>query len=356
MVFHLFRVFTFITLFSLSACIHLGPIPSIEEPPPPAKISYEFYKDGEIVTIHISQDTGAVREMGDTLLATYSKNIRYEDYFSSIENDSIRLVLTQKLKNRVELDSIPLYAFRNLESTEGSITIELEEDFSRIAILASELMKRVENSREESPVSTPLIHDNFSYLSDLSLLLPCPNVPVPEQANLLPNAPRPYRSGIHRGIDFPAIYGTEVRNVADGIVIRADHGYREVTDEFRESLLQKTSQLGHTPSDVFEFILLGRSVFIDHGVEIIPGKRLVSVHAHLSHIEDSIQVGETVKRGQRLGLCGNSGTGDGARGSQAGAHLHFEFIIQDDTGETYMGQGLPYPELVDLLTTVFVQE
>ena len=80
----------------------------------------------------------------------------------------------------------------------------------------------------------PVIFDT-SLVDSLSLLLPCKGVPVPKRASRLPNAPRDYRSGIHRGIDFFANWGTRVRAVADGSVIRADHNYQEYPAEFRVS-------------------------------------------------------------------------------------------------------------------------
>jgi len=200
------------------------------------------------------------------------------------------------------------------------------------------------------------IRDNFSYLLGINLLLPCPDVTLPDQSNLLPNAARQYRNGIHRGIDFQADYGAPVLSAMDGIVIRADHGFREVTPLFRRSLLKKAAQIGRTPSDVFDNILLGRSVFIDHGTDLVPGKRLLSIYAHLSEIDGVIQVGREVKKGQILGLAGNSGTSDGTKGNKTGAHLHFELIIQDAEGERYMGQGLEFQELKILLNSIFVQK
>ena len=58
-----------------------------------------------------------------------------------------------------------------------------------------------------------------------------------------------------------------------------------------------------------------------------------------------------MKRGQLLGLVGNSGTSDGARGTKNGAHLHFEIIIQDENGERFLGQGLDHAELLDLVAS-----
>tara|TARA_Y100000034_G_scaffold5109_1_gene5855 strand:- start:3393 stop:4298 length:906 start_codon:yes stop_codon:yes gene_type:complete len=196
--------------------------------------------------------------------------------------------------------------------------------------------------------------DDFSYLSDLQLLYPCKGVPLPEESWLLPNASRSYRHGIHRGIDFVANYGSEIRAVASGTVIRADHHFQEFNPDFREQLLAEAATIGRTPSDVFNNILVGQSVIIDHGTEMVPGKRLISLYAHLSHIDNDIQVESKVEQGQRLGLSGNSGTEPATLGEKGGAHLHFELIIQDAEGERYLGQGLEVEEVKALLDELFI--
>ena len=61
---------------------------------------------------------------------------------------------------------------------------------------------------------------DFNQLPPLTrLALPCEKLNIPTRASRLPNAPRSYRSGIHRGIDFFSNWGTAVRSVADGVVI-----------------------------------------------------------------------------------------------------------------------------------------
>ena len=197
--------------------------------------------------------------------------------------------------------------------------------------------------------------DDFSYLSELQFLFPCEGVPLPEESWLLPNASRSYRHGIHRGIDFVANYGSEVKAVANGSVIRADHHFEEFHPDFREQLLAEAAAIGRTPSDVFNHILVGQSVIIDHGTELVSGKRLISLYAHLSHIDSDIQVGNKVERGQRLGLSGNSGTKPATLGEKSRAHLHFELIIQDAEGERYLGQGLALEEMKALLDRLFVE-
>ena len=192
-----------------------------------------------------------------------------------------------------------------------------------------------------------------SWVDSLSLSLPCYDVPVPKRTMRLPNAPRNYRNGIHRGLDFFANWGTPVRSVAEGIVVRSDLHYEEVPADFRENLLKATTKVGHTPSDIFNSVLLGKSVFLDHGFDLIPGFRTISIYAHLSHIEKEIVPGAIVKRGELLGKSGNTGMRESTIGSKAGSHLHWEMILQKGEKEIYLGKGMSNPELYDMLFRIF---
>ena len=191
------------------------------------------------------------------------------------------------------------------------------------------------------------------WVDSLSLSLPCYDVPVPKRTMRLPNAPRNYRNGTHRGIDFFANWGTPVRSVAEGVVVRSDVYYEEVPADFRENLLKATTKVGHTPSDIFNSVLLGKSVFLDHGFDLIPGFRTISIYAHLSHIEKEIVPGAVVKRGELLGKSGNTGMRESTIGSKAGSHLHWEMILQKGEQEIYLGKGMSNPELYDMLFRIF---
>ena len=116
------------------------------------------------------------------------------------------------------------------------------------------------------------------WVKDLKLLLPCKNVDLPKKSSRLPNAPRNYRNGTHRGIDFFANWGTDIRAVAPGLVVRADHNYKEYPADFRVKMLRSSGTVGHTPSDIFNSVLLGRAVFLDHGFDLIPGFRTISIY------------------------------------------------------------------------------
>ena len=194
---------------------------------------------------------------------------------------------------------------------------------------------------------------NPGWVDSLKLVLPCENVKVPKRAMRLPNAPRDYRNGVHKGIDFFANWGTPVRAVAEGIVIRSDLFYEEVPAEFRESMLESSAKVGNTPSDIFNSILLGKAVFLDHGFDLVPGFRVISIYAHLSYIDKKIKPGYVMKSGEFMGKSGNTGMRESTLGSKSGSHLHWEMILQKDKDEIYLGRNLENPELFNMLTRIF---
>jgi len=191
------------------------------------------------------------------------------------------------------------------------------------------------------------------WVDSLELFLPCKNVPIPKRTMRLPNAPRSYRNGIHKGIDFFASWGTPIRSVASGVVVRADQSYKEVPADFREDMLRASSKVGNTPSDIFNNILLGKSVFIDHGFDLVPGFRVISIYAHLSHIKQNVKPGYSIKAGELIGNSGNTGMRESTLGSRAGSHLHWEMILQKEEEEIYLGRGMPNPELYNMLKKIF---
>ena len=197
--------------------------------------------------------------------------------------------------------------------------------------------------------------EDFSplWVDSLKLILPCENVPVPKRTMRLPNAPRKYRNGIHRGIDFFANWGTPVKAVASGIVVRADHNYKEVPADFRVDMLKASAKVGKTPSDIFNNILLGKSIFLDHGFELVPGFRTITIYAHLSHIENKIKTGYKINAGELIGKSGNTGMRESTIGSKAGSHLHWELILQKEDDEIYLGRNMPNPELYQMLKRIF---
>ncbi len=87
----------------------------------------------------------------------------------------------------------------------------------------------------------------------------------------------------HKGIDFSAPHGTAIQATGDGEIVQAgrDGGY-------------------------------GNCVIIDHGY----GYR--TLYAHMSKLD--AHVGQKVKKGQRIGLIGSTG-------SSTGAHCHYEIHL-----------------------------
>ena len=249
------------------------------------------------------------------------------------------------------------YRFIEFTTAPSSSILQLALDRNLIETIALPIIKKYTYPGAVpilplfSVSTTPPIPND---LKDLKLLLPCENVQVPEQPLLLPNAPRAYRHGTHRGIDFYVNWGTPVRAVTDGVIIRAEHNYKEMSADFRLDVLSDTKILGRTPSDVFEHLLLGQAVYIDHGFDLVPGYRAVTIYAHMSHINSSITVGSTVRRGEVIGQSGNTGTKDSTLKKKTGAHLHWEMILQNKSGEYYLGQGEKHDILYSFLNKLFI--
>ncbi|MCG8636004.1 MAG: M23 family metallopeptidase [Desulfobacterales bacterium] len=90
----------------------------------------------------------------------------------------------------------------------------------------------------------------------------------------------------HRGLDFRAATGSVVEAVAPGRVILAESHY-----------------------------YAGNSIYIDHGNGVI------SLYFHLSKF--SVAHGDSVKKGQKIGLAGSSGR-------STGPHLHLSISVQGE--------------------------
>jgi len=101
-------------------------------------------------------------------------------------------------------------------------------------------------------------------------------------------------------------FGREVLAPAEGVVTDVIEGVRD-----------------NLPGSMIPYSGLGNAVFIRHR------ENEISVLAHFKQGSIRVKPGETVKKGQLLGLCGNSG-------SSSEPHLHYHLqntpIIQNGTG------------------------
>lgn len=329
------------------------PPPSPEQSPR-QEAKLDIFDNGLKAVLTLPQEASIRQSILDTLSSGVSYSILNQWIPSSMDN-SLKSNVIKTALERLQPHAFQ-YIISNTEYPDKNAVIEFEIDTSRIIQVIDHIVQSYRRL-QDVPIE-PLFSNNgnppaFKVVESLSLSLPCKDFPVPNQANLLPNAPRKYRNGIHRGIDFWVDWGTAVKSVAKGTVIRADHGFAEIPAEFRVKLLKTAHKTGHTPSDIFNHILLGQAVFIDHGFNLVPGYRSVSIYAHLSHINADVKPGTFIDKGQQIGLSGNSGIKDATEGKRTGAHLHWELILQDANGEYYLGQGFPCDSLYPFLMNIF---
>ncbi len=172
---------------------------------------------------------------------------------------------------------------------------------------------------------------------------------LPEGDQLMPNAPREYRSGIHEGVDFYDYdnctdigESTAIVAAKDGVVIRADHDYQPLTQAQLVELEQRISEGHVNDPDVLD-VFRGRQVWIDHG------KGIVTRYAHTSDIAANIKVGDTVHQGEVIAFVGDSGTPESVSNPGVEEHLHFELR----TGDAFLGNGLPPDDVRTLYEHLF---
>ncbi|WP_000296933.1 M23 family metallopeptidase, partial [Leptospira interrogans] len=180
---------------------------------------------------------------------------------------------------------------------------------------------------------------------------PVPNGLISSFDSQLPNAPRTYRNGVHKGIDIykkkeldgqirNLNFQDEIISPADGIVIRADHSYSPMTLSDYE---YHTTQSQKGTVTYVEKDFGGRQVWIDHGHGVMTSFN------HLSSIHKNIKVGEKVKQGESIGTVGNSGLLEEAKNISDNIHLHFEIWVDGE----FLGNGLPPAQVRKLLQFFF---
>jgi murein DD-endopeptidase MepM/ murein hydrolase activator NlpD len=172
---------------------------------------------------------------------------------------------------------------------------------------------------------------------------------LPGFDGLMPNAPREYRNGVHEGVDwYPGsacaaiASGTPVYAMHDGVVVRADHDYLDITLAQVEELQARTAAQGFTDPEALD-TFRGRQVWVDHGQGIL------TRYAHLVEIPERLFVGLAVRQGELVGLVGESGTPEFVTDPGTELHLHAEVRV----GESFLGAGLSPAEVRALYERLF---
>lgn len=197
---------------------------------------------------------------------------------------------------------------------------------------------------------TELVDTEFVRGWPSAYVVPVEGATISSRRNHLPGAPRTYRNGVHEGFDFydgtvsvNIDYGTPIRAVADGVVIRADHGYVEHTMEEYDAIIAEATALLATPPELLDD-LRGRQVWIKHA------GGFVTRYAHLAAIAEGVTEGARVRQGDIIATTGNSGTLEAAQGTQDDPHPHVE-VWRGDT--TFLGSGLEPEQIWPLAAQVF---
>lgn len=184
------------------------------------------------------------------------------------------------------------------------------------------------------------------------ILFPIRGALIPNNPNLLPNAERKYRNGIHKGVDIVVPFMTPVYASLDGVIVVANTEYQDVDLLTYERFLKTTDLIQKTPSDIYHHILLGKHIVIDHGFGFLQGYRTTSTYAHLEKI-NNISVGDFVNKGDLIGYVGNSGTKFGAQNNTLGAHLHWEVHFENETNKYYLGENITTKDFLRLTKKLF---
>ncbi len=199
-------------------------------------------------------------------------------------------------------------------------------------------------ARPPAPTATPdiaTIFHNFIY----PIAAGC----LPQSGTLMPNAPREYRGGTHEGVDFydydnctEVEPGGPVIAAKDGVVVRADLAYHDMTQEELDAANERIAAGEPNAFDVLD-LFRGRQVWIDHG------NGIVTRYAHLGGVATGMRVGARVAQGQTIAYIGESGTPESLSNPGVEMHLHWELRV----GDAFLGQNAPPEEVRALYEGLF---
>jgi murein DD-endopeptidase MepM/ murein hydrolase activator NlpD len=215
--------------------------------------------------------------------------------------------------------------------TPGVVVEWLRGDKDPTATPAPTLPSVITNPKTPTPggaIASPGRVTGFAY--------PVADGCLPSSDDLMPGAPRPYRGGVHEGVDFydfdnctPLGLDSEILAVQDGTVIRADLNYQRLTAEELDALEQEVANGLASNDPALLDTFRGRQVWIDHG------NGVVTRYCHLNGIAGGISVGMRVTQGELIGYMGDSGTPESVTTPDTEIHLHFEIRV----GDSYLGVG-----------------
>ncbi|MFD7863466.1 M23 family metallopeptidase [Streptomyces sp. NPDC059783] len=137
-----------------------------------------------------------------------------------------------------------------------------------------------------------------------------------------------------RNRDFPA-FGAPLLAVADGTVVRASDARR---DHLSRNSLPGLVYLMVVEASVRDVV--GPRAVVGNHVVLDLGGGTYALYAHLRHGSLRVRVGETVRAGQQLAECGNSG-------NSTEPHVHFQLMDHPDPDVaigipfTWRGIGVP---------------
>lgn len=197
-----------------------------------------------------------------------------------------------------------------------------------------------------APAATPTPSGQNGDANLRGFIFPIAGGCLPKGDQLMPNAPRDYRNGVHEGVDFYGVdncvaitRGTPVVAAKAGTVIRADLNYVNPTPQ------QMAQYLDNPNTDASLDAFRGRQVWIRHD----DGSYYVTRYAHLDGIAPGITVGTRVTAGQVIAYVGESGTPESLTNPGTEYHLHFEMRV----GSSFLGAGQNPATVRQLYTTLF---
>jgi murein DD-endopeptidase MepM/ murein hydrolase activator NlpD len=318
---------------------------------------FEAVQAGDVATLEVRASGGADVNARDAFGQTPLMYAVGES--GNLDVAQTLLTLGADVNARTEAGWTPLmYAVRDAPSTQ--LPLLLLNAGADPTLMNADGEQALIYARENSAVRNSGLFRRLSELSERPFVegwpsgyvVPVEGATLSSRANHLPGAPRSYRNGTHEGFDFyngtvsvPIGYGTPIRAIAGGTVVRADHDYVEVSPEAYDAVIADAVSSLSTPADLLDK-LRGRQVWIEH-----PGGFL-SRYAHLSGIPDGVVVGAQVEQAHQIGFTGNSGTLEAAQGTEDDPHPHVELW----RGDTYLGLGMEPPQIYELAAQLFGED